>query len=128
VNRRAGLIGIVLLLLGLAATTGCQSPAPPSPAPSLVPAARWQPATHLTVGRIARVEEDGRNVLIQLSPYAATPAPAAGDTLRVRDEDLTLSARLRVGPHRAGDLIEAVILEGRPRPADEVVAPRPQNG
>jgi hypothetical protein len=125
VNPRAGVTGIVLILLGLAAAPGCRSAAPPPPAPSPAPTAGWLPAPHITVGRIARVEEDGRHVLIQLSPYAAPPGPVAGDIVRVRDEDLTLSARLRVGPHRAGDIIEAVILEGRPRPADEVVAPRP---
>ena len=107
--------------LTMASFTGCQSPAV-SPPVRDQSSTTWHPATHAHVGRVDRVEESGRHVLIRLSPYATTPPPVPGSLLQARGDDLSVHAELRTGQHREGPIIEAEILRGRPVIDDEIVS------
>ena len=96
-----------------------KSPAPPPPATYIAPA-------HPGLGRILSHDANAGVALVELSPFAAIPADLAGRALIARDSaTLAPTARLVASAHRSGTIVGVYVIEGTPRPDDEV-ALRPE--
>ena len=123
VHVGAAALGLLLVLPGCALWPSGKNkarPAPPRPGACTAPA-------HQSLGRILSHDAKAGVALVDLSPFATLPSDLAGRALIARDSaTLAPTARLVASARRSGTVLGVYVVEGTPRPDNEVaLSPAP---
>lgn len=121
-NGRAPALVLLVLLGLLPALAGCRwrgRTAPPSrPAAAVEPLA---PSPRLVLGRLIAVDAAQGFAHLELAADAPAAALAEGTELIARTDDLRETGRLKASRYVRGRIVGATLVQGSPKPGDEVV-------